>query len=311
MSAGGGARAIIAAFLANLGIAVAKFVGFLITGSSSLLAEAIHSLADTGNQGLLLLGRRRAAREPDEAHPFGYGRERFFWAFVVALVLFSLGSLFALFEGVEKIIDPHEVDSPIVAVVILAVALVLEGFSLRTALSEAGPQRGGGGLLAFVRRTKVPELPVVILEDLGAMAGLLVAFVALLLTWQVDPIFDGIGTLIIGVLLGAIAILLAVEMKSLLIGEAALPDDVAAIRAAIEQDAAVARLIHLRTEHLGADEILVAAKVGLEPQLDLPAVAIAIDRVEVAIRAAVPTARLIYLEPDLDRAEGVSHGARS
>jgi cation diffusion facilitator family transporter len=302
MSAGGGARAIIAAFLANLGIAVAKLIGFVVTGSSSLLAEAIHSLADTGNQGLLLLGRRRAAREPDEAHPFGYGRERFFWAFVVALVLFSLGSLFALFEGVEKVIDPHEVDSPLVAVVILGVALVLEGFSLRTALAEAGPQRGAGGLLAFVRRTKVPELPVVILEDFGAMAGLVVAFVALLLTWQVDPVFDGIGTLVIGVLLGAIAILLAVEMKSLLIGEAALPDDVRAIRAAIEQDPAVSRLIHLRTEHLGADEILVAAKVGLAPELDLPAVAIAIDRVEVAIRAAVPTAQLVYIEPDLDRA---------
>ena len=301
MSSSGGAKAIVAAFVANLGIAVAKLVGFAITGSSSMLAESIHSLADTGNQGLLLLGRKRSRRTADEAHPFGYGRERFFWAFVVALVLFSLGSLFALFEGYEKIVHPHEVESPLIAIVILAVAIGLESFSMRTALQEARPLRQGTSLFRFVRTTKVPELPVVILEDFGALVGLVIAFVALLLTWQVDDVFDGIGTMIIGLLLGAIAVLLAIEMKSLLIGEAASPDDLDAIRGAIASDADVSHLIHIRTEHLGAEEILVAAKVGLNPGLDLPAVASAIDRVEASIRAAVPSARLIYLEPDLYR----------
>ena len=301
MSSSGGAKAIVAAFVANLGIAVAKLVGFAITGSSSMLAESIHSLADTGNQGLLLLGRKRSRRTADEAHPFGYGRERFFWAFVVALVLFSLGSLFALFEGYEKIVHPHEVESPLIAIVILAVAIGLESFSMRTALQEARPLRQGTSLFRFVRTTKVPELPVVMLEDFGALVGLVIAFVALLLTWQVDDVFDGIGTMIIGLLLGAIAVLLAIEMKSLLIGEAASPDDLDAIRGAIASDADVSHLIHIRTEHLGAEEILVAAKVGLNPGLDLPAVASAIDRVEASIRAAVPSARLIYLEPDLYR----------
>jgi cation diffusion facilitator family transporter len=308
MSSSGGAKAIVAAFAANLGIAVAKLAGFLVTGSSSMLAESIHSLADTGNQGLLLLGRRRSRRSADVSHPFGYGRERFFWAFVVALVLFSLGALFAIFEGVEKIVHPHEVESPTVAIAILAVAIVLEGFSMRTALAESKPMREDRTLFGFVRTTKVPELPVVLLEDFGALIGLVVAFAALMLTWQVDPVFDGVGTLIIGLLLGVIAVLLAVEMKSLLIGEAASPEDLAAIREAIVADDDVSHLIHIRTEHVGAEEILVAAKIGLEPGLDLPGTAAAIDRVEASIRAVVPAAELIYLEPDLYRDERASLG---
>ena len=297
----GSKKAIIAAFFANLGIALAKFTGFLLTGSAGLLAEAAHSLADTGNQGLLLFGRKRARRDADDSHQFGYGRERFFWAFVVALVLFSLGSVFAIFEGIEKILHPHEVESPQVAIVILAVALLLEGFSMRTALAEAKPMRQGRSLFRFIRTTKVPELPVVILEDFGALIGLVIAFVALLLTWQVDSIYDGIGTLLIGLLLGAIAVLLAIEMKSLLIGEAAAPEDLDAICEAIVADEDVSHLIHIRTEHVGAEEILVAAKIGLEPGLDLRGAATAIDRVEASIRAVVPSAELIYLEPDLYR----------
>jgi cation diffusion facilitator family transporter len=301
MSAGGGGRAIAAAFAANLGIAVAKLAGFAVTGSSSMLAESIHSLADTGNQGLLLLGRRRASREADDEHPFGYGRERFFWAFVVALMLFTFGSVVAIGEGIDKIITPHHVDSPIVAIVILALAMVLEGGSMRTALAESRELRGGRTILGFIRRTKVPELPVVIMEDFGAIVGLVVALAALVLAWQVDAIFDGIGTLIIGLLLGTLAVILAVEMKSLLIGEAASPDDVVLIVSAIESTAGVDRLIHLRTEHLGPEEILVAAKVGLEPGLDLAGVARTIDRIEARIRADVESVRLIYLEPDLYR----------
>ena len=301
MSTEGGGKAIIAALVANLGIAVAKLVGFVITGASSMLAESVHSLADTGNQVLLLLGRRRSTREADDTRPFGYGRERFFSAFVVALVLFSLGALFAIYEGVHKIQHPESVESVGVALGILAVALVLEGYSLRTAVVESNRYRGNRGWMEFIRRSKNPELPVLLLEDAGAMAGLIIAFVSVLLSWQVDPRFDGYGTLTIGLLLGVIASVLAVEMKSLLIGEAAEPEDLDAIESAISSSEWVDRLIHMRTEHLGPEEILVACKVAFDPSLDVAGLSSAIDQVEAAIRAALSSSALIYIEPDLDR----------
>jgi cation diffusion facilitator family transporter len=304
VSTSGGTRAIIAAFLANLGIAMAKFVGFLITGSSSMLAESIHSLADTGNQGLLMLGRRRADRDADAARPFGYGRERFFWAFVVALVLFSLGSVFAMVEGVDKIRHPEPIDAPMVAIAIIAVALVLEGFSFRTAMVESRHVgRDSGGLVSFIRETRIPELPVLLLEDLGALVGLVIAFVALMLAWKVDPVYDGWGTLLIGLLLGVIAVGLAIETRSLLIGEAASPEDLATIRLTIERSARVKRIIHIRTEHIGPEEVLVATKLAFDPDLEVADLAAAIDGCEANIRAAVPSVGLIYIEPDLDRTQ--------
>jgi len=299
MSAGGSNKAIVAAFAANLGIAIGKFVGFLITGASSMLAESIHSLADTGNQALLLIGGKRSKRSADEEHQFGYGRERYFYAFVVALVLFTLGSAFAIYEGIHKLEHPEPVDSPIVAIVILVVAIALEGFSLRTAVNEANHVRGDDGWLSFIRHSKSPELPVVLLEDAGAMIGLVVAFVALILAWHVDPIYDGIGTLIIGGLLGVIAVILAVEMKSLLIGEAATPTQQGAIRDAIAAMPSVRSLVHMRTEHVGPEEILVVAKIAYDPTLSIADLSAAIDATEVAIRTAVPTVRLIYIEPGL------------
>jgi cation diffusion facilitator family transporter len=303
VSTGGGAKAILAAFLANLGIAVAKFVGFVVTGSSSMLAESVHSLADTGNQGLLMLGGRRARRQPDPTHPFGYGRERFFWAFVVALVLFSMGSLFALYEGVEKVRHPHRLESPVVAIVILVVAIGLEGSSLRTALSEI---RGGGPLpplWRYVRTTKNPELPAVLLEDTAAITGLVAALAATVLAWKVDPVWDGVGTLVIAALLAVIAAVLAVEMKSLLIGEAASPADLQAIRDAVASADTVDRLIHLRTEHIGPEAILLAVKIAFHPELSIAQLSAAIDDVEARVRAAVPAVGLIYVEPDLFRGE--------
>ena len=303
MSTGGGAKAIIAAFLANVGIAVAKLAGFLITGSSSMLAESVHSLADSGNQGLLLLGRKRATRAPDDERNFGYGRERFFWAFVVALVLFSLGSLFSLYEAAHKIQHPEEIRSPMVAIGILLLAAALELWSFRTALSEARAMSGRQSLVRFIRRTRVPELPVVLLEDLGALIGLGIATGALLMAWKVDPIWDGYGTLVIGILLGVIAVVLAVETKSLLMGEAATPDDLAAIRTSIESNGSVQRIIHLRTEHIGPEEILLATKVAFDPAMKVPELAAAIDECEAAVRAAVPHVTLIFIEPDLDRSD--------
>lgn len=299
---GHGKKAIVAAFLANLGIALAKFIGFLITRSSSMLAESVHSLADTGNQGLLLLGDRRAGRAADERHQFGYGRERYFWAFVVALVLFIGGAVFAIYEGIEKVLHPHELESPAIAIAILVLAIGLEGFSFSTAVREANPLRQGRSWPRFIREARSPELPVLLLEDSGALVGLSLALTGVVLSVVTDhPVFDGISTLAIGVLLAFIAVVLAVEMKSLLIGESATGADAVAIRSALEDDAGVVSVIHLRTEHLGPDELLVATKLAFLPQLTLAELAAAIDAAEVRVRSAVPAARLIYIEPDLQR----------
>ena len=302
MSAGGGAGAIVAALVANLAIAAAKLVGFFVTGSSSLAAEAVHSFADSGNQVLLLVGGKRAKRDADERHPFGYGRDRYFYAFVVALVLFSLGSLFAVYEGIDKVRHPHELDNAAVAIGILVFAILAETFSFRTAVREARPLKGSASWVAYIKRSKSPELPVVLLEDAAALIGLFLALLGVglaLLTGE--PVWDGIGTLSIGLLLGLVAIVLAVEMKALLIGEAAAPESVTAIRTALVDGTSVLRVIHLKTLHLGPDELLVAAKIAVDPALELPEVARAIDAAEARVRAVEPLARQLYLEPDLDR----------
>lgn len=301
MSSGGSSKAIVAALGANAGIAVAKFVGFLVTGSSSMLAESVHSLADTSNQGLLLLGKKQSRKQATALHPFGFGRNRYFYSFVVALVLFTLGSVFAIYEGVHKISEPEELTSPVVAVVILLVAVALEGYSFRTAVHESRPLKGEGSWWSFIRTSRSPELPVVLLEDFGALIGLVLALAGVGLTLLTDdPVWDGVGTVCIGVLLGAIAIVLIVEMKSLLIGEGATATEERAIEAALSQDD-IDRVIHLRTQYLGPDELLVAAKIAVGAGDTVAEVAAAIDAAEARVRAAVPAARLIYLEPDLDR----------
>jgi cation diffusion facilitator family transporter len=303
MSTGGSTRAIVAALLANAGIAVAKFVGFIITGSSSMLAESVHSLADTSNQGLLLFGQREARKQADDLHQFGYGRSRYFYSFVVALVLFTLGSVFALYEGYHKIGHPEELTSPVVAIVILLVAICLESYSFRTAAVESRPLKGSGSWWRFIRTSRNPELPVVLLEDTGALIGLAFALAGVGLSMLTgDPVWDGVGTVAIGVLLGVIAVILMIEMHSLLIGEGATSQEDKAIRAALEQTPNVDRLIHIRTQYLGPDELLVGAKIALPADTDLATVAATIDAAEAAVRAAVPAAKVIYLEPDLDRA---------
>lgn len=301
MAGGGhGTKAVVAALLANAGIAIAKFVGFVITGSASMLAESIHSVADSGNQGLLLLGGKRARRAADETHPFGYGRERYFWAFIVALVLFSLGGAFAIFEGVEKIRHPHHIESAGVAIGILVLAVVLETFSFRTAIVESNKVRGDASWWQFIRHSKNPELPVVLLEDLGAEVGLIIALAAVTTSLITDdPLYDGIGTLSIGVLLAVIAVILAIEMKSLLLGETATPRVQKTIRDSVESDGSVQRLIHLRTQHLGPDELLIGAKVAFVEDLSVPELAAAVNRVEASVRHAVPEARVMYIEPDV------------
>jgi cation diffusion facilitator family transporter len=306
VSASGGATAIVAALLANAGIAVAKFVGYLITGSSSMLAEAVHSVADTSNQGLLLLGRKRAQRQATQEHPFGYGRDRYFYSFVVALLLFSLGSIFALYEGVHKLRSHEPLSSPLVAIGILVVAIVLEGLSFRTAIRESRPLKRGNSWWQFIRQSKSPELPVVLLEDAGALIGLLLAFCGIgLAVLTGDPVWDGFGTLGIGMLLGVIAIILIIETKSLLIGEGSNPDELNRICGAMVGPG-VDRVIHLRTQYLGPDELLIAAKIAVPAALSTAEVARIIDEAEARVRGAVPAARIIYLEPDLDRTPTVT-----
>ncbi len=301
MAASGGTRAIVAALIANAGIAIAKFIGWLITGSSSMLAEAVHSVADTSNQGLLLLGGRTARRAATSEHPFGYGRDRYFYSFVVALLLFTLGSVFALYEGIHKLESHESLTSPLVAVVILVVAIGLETYSFRTAIVESLPLKGNLTWWQFIRQSKVPELPVVLLEDLGALVGLILALLGVGLSVLTgDPVWDAVGTICIGVLLGIIAIILIIEMKSLLIGEGVAPPVLSTIVSALESGD-VQRVIHIKTQYIGPEELLVAAKIALAPGLPREAVARAIDEAERRVRERVPDARIMYLEPDLDR----------
>jgi cation diffusion facilitator family transporter len=300
MSTSGGNKAIIAALGANLGIAVTKFIAWAFSGSSSMLAEGVHSLADSGNQVLLLLGGRKAKKAADAEHPFGYGRERYVYAFVVSIILFSVGGVFSLYEGVEKLREPHPLEVPWLPVLVLAVSLALEGFSLRTAVRESRPSKGQQSWVSFVRRAKAPELPVVLLEDAAALLGLSFAMIGVVLTWITgDGVFDAIGTLAIGVLLVAVAVILGIETKSLLVGEGASADDVARIRAAITDGTEVESIIHMKTLYLGPDELLVGVKVAMPGRTVLADVSSAINAVETRIRAAVPIARVIYVEPDV------------
>ncbi|HEV3227755.1 MAG TPA: cation diffusion facilitator family transporter [Acidimicrobiales bacterium] len=297
-----GATAVIAAFFANLGIAVMKFVGFAFTGSGAMLAEAVHSTADTGNQLLLLFGGRKARRSADQEHQFGYGRERYFWAFVVALMLFSVGSLFSIYDGIQKLVDPHKLESAGWAIAILFGATVLESLSFRTAMKEARHLRRGGSWWRFIRTAKNPELPIVMLEDLAALTGLAFALIAVVTADRTgDSKYDAIGSLAIGVLLGIVAIVLAIEMRSLLLGESASPHVQEQITAAIERSDDVERLIHLRTEHRGPDELLVVAKIEFASHLTIRELADVVDAVEANVRHDVPEAHLIYLEPDVVR----------
>ncbi|HEY2299398.1 MAG TPA: cation diffusion facilitator family transporter [Jatrophihabitans sp.] len=301
MSHGGGTKAIIAALGANLGIALIKFVAFAFTGASSMLAEAVHSVVDSANQGLLLVGAKSSRRRADKEHPFGYGRERFVYAFLVGLMLFSAGGLFALYEGIEKIRHPRALEDPVIAIVVLLIAICLEGFSLRTAIAESRPHKGQDTWIGFIRHAKVPELPAVLLEDVAALTGLSFALLGIGIAELTDqPIWDGIGTCAIGALLITVAVVLVIETKSLLIGESAAPVAVQAIEDALAGEG-VERVVHLRTMHLGPEEVLVAAKIAVAPEAQLADVARAIDAAEARVRSAVPSARLIYLEPDLDR----------
>ncbi|WP_436523459.1 cation diffusion facilitator family transporter [Actinoplanes sp. HUAS TT8] len=311
MSAEGGTKAIIAALSANLGIAVTKFGAWLLTGSSSMLAESIHSVADSGNQLLLLIGGKQSQKKATPEHPFGYGRERYIYAFIVSIVLFSVGGLFALYEAYHKISHPEPITKwQWVPVVVLVIAIILESYSFYTAITESNRTRGKTSWVDYVRRAKAPELPVVLLEDAGALVGLVLALFGVGLTLITgDGVWDGIGTGAIGVLLVVIAAVLAVETKSLLIGEGANPETIKKIEQSVLAGAGIERIIHMKTLHLGPEELLVAMKIAVPKSETAAEVAQHIDETEVRIREAVPIARVIYIEPDIFRAREVSEEA--
>jgi cation diffusion facilitator family transporter len=293
-------KSVIAALAANLAIAIAKFAAFLLTGSASMLAEAVHSVADTGNEILLLIGGGRSRRARTAEHPFGFGRERYFYAFVVAVMLFTVGAVFSLYDGIHKILSPGQLDSPVVAYAVLGVSMVLEGFSLRTAIGEANEHRNGGGWRAFVHLTKIPELPVVLLEDSAALIGLTFAFLGVLLSQLTGhDEWDGVGSVGVGVLLACAAFIVGYETKSLLIGESATEEVAGKIVSALESGPEEFRLIHMRTSHIGPESLLVAAKIGVRGTQTAAELAAGIDAAEKRIRASVPIAETIYLEPDI------------
>ena len=301
-------RAVIAALAVNLAIAVAKFAAFVLTGSASLLAESVHSVADTGNELLLLIGRGRSRRARTLEHPFGYGRERYFYSFIVAVMLFTVGAAFSVYEGVHKIISPETVDSPTVAFVVLGLSAVLEGFSLRTAIHEANEIRGGVGWRSFVHLTKSAELPVVLMEDLAALIGLFFAFLGVLLSVLTgDGVWDGAGSVAVGALLGCAAFIVGYESKSLLIGESASADVSASIVSALESGPEGFRMIHLRTTHVSPESLLVTGKIAVPPTMRAADLAAGIDAAEARIRATVPIAETIYLEPDIYRPGQENH----
>ena len=302
MATEGSVKAVVTAMFANLGIAVTKFVAFLLTASSSMLAESVHSLADTSNQALLLLGGYRAKRAATPEHPFGYGRERYVYAFIVSIVLFSIGGLFALYEAWHKWSDPHPIDSwQWVPIVVLLVAMVMEAYALHTAVAESNRVRADRSWKEFVRTAKAPELPVILLEDCGALLGLTFALFGVSMTLlTAEGRWDAAGTALIGILLVVIAVILAGEMKSLLIGESASRAHQRAIQKALAGEG-VESIIHMRTLHLGPEELLVAAKIAVNATATAEQVAQAIDAAERRVRSAVPIARVIYLEPDLLR----------
>jgi len=302
VSTEGGMKAVIAALLANLGIALSKFVAFAFTGSSSMLSEAIHSMADSGNQVLLLVGNKRSKKVADAQHQFGYGRRRYVYGFIVAIVLFLVGGLFSLYEGFHKFQHPEDLSDAWIAFVVLGVAIVLEGLSFRTALREANRSRGKRSLFRFLRDARQPELPVILLEDLGALVGLVFALFGVSMAVVTgDGRWDGVGAMAVGTLLVVIAVFLAFEMAAMLVGESALPEEDAAIRAALASSPLVDRVIHVRTLHVGPDELLVGAKIAIGNSDTGQEIAAGIDDAEARLRAAVPSAVYVFLEPDIDR----------
>jgi cation diffusion facilitator family transporter len=291
--------AIYGALVANLGIAATKFTAALLTGSSAMLSEGIHSLVDTGNQGLLLLGLKRSRRPADEDHPFGHGKEIYFWSLIVAILLFGLGGGMSVYEGILHVTEPVEVTSPVWNYGVLAFAFVFEGASFLIALGELRRRNPRAGLLRAIHRSKDPSVFVVVYEDSAALAGLVVAFVGVLLSHLLDlPVLDGVASVVIGLILGAVAVLLAWESKELLLGEAVRPEVVESVRALAAADPDVANLRRPLTMHLSPYEVLLNLDVQFREGISAAEVVRAVDRLEQSIRKAHPEMRRIFIEAE-------------
>jgi cation diffusion facilitator family transporter len=305
-------KSVFAALGANTAIAIAKFVAAIISGSASMLAEAFHSLADTGNQALLLLGIKRAARPADETHPFGHGKARFFWGLLVAVSLFTVGGGFSIWHGVSGLVrGHHELPDPTLALIVIGFAFCFEGYAWRTAYKQLDESRRGRGVWDALRHSKDPEVLTVLAEDTAAISGLVVAAAGIsLASITGEAAFDAIGSIIIGVILLAVAFLLGREEGALLLGESVDPQVRQAIDRAIDGVPEVQHRLEVLTMHLGPDEFLVVADVRFQNELDTEEIARAIDHVEAAIREAAPGAARIYVEPEIrfrEEAAGQRH----
>jgi cation diffusion facilitator family transporter len=297
MAAAGSKKVIYAALAGNALIAATKFAAAAYTGSSAMLSEAIHSLVDTGNQGLLLHGMRRARKPADDQHPFGHGRELYFWAFIVAILIFGLGAGISFYEGIAKIQEPHPITSPLVNYVVLAAAIVFELAAWLVAFREFRKVQGRANILAAVRGSKDPTVFTVLFEDTAAMLGLVVALVGISLAVYLEmPWLDGAASIGIGVVLAATAALLAYETKGLLIGEAAVPEVAEAVRAIVDRTPAIRAINELRTLHFGPEDILLALSVDFIDQMPASAVEETITEMEKDIKAAFPAVRRLFIE---------------
>jgi len=297
MAAHGSKKVIFAALIGNFAIAVTKFGASTYTGSSAMLSEAIHSLVDTGNQALMLFGLNRSERPADKTHPFGYGRELYFWAFVVALLIFSIGAGVSIYEGIHKVLQPEPISNPIVNYVVLGLSMVFEGVALRVAFKEFNKSRGETPLFKAIQQSKDPVLFTVLFEDFAAMTGLFIAFAGLLLAEYFNiPWMDGAASIAIGVLLAVVALLLCYETKGLIIGEAADPDVIEGVFDIADGSKAVASVNELRTMHMGPRDILLALSIDIENSMSGGDIEQAIYSIEKQIKAKYPNIRRIFIE---------------
>ncbi len=295
--ASGSKKVIYAAMIGNGLIAIAKFVGAFITGSSAMMSEGIHSVVDTGNQGLLLYGMARSNRPADEKHPFGYASEIYFWAFIVAILIFSIGSGISIYHGVEKVLHPHAVEDPTINYIILALAMVFEGVAWWVAFKEFSTTKGKKSLFQAVQESKDPTVFTVLFEDTAAMLGLVVAMLGIWIAVTFDmPVFDGAASILIGVILAGTALVLALETKGLLIGEAAAPEIVEEIKALIHAQPAIVALNEIRTLHRGPNDVLLALSVDYEDEIPAGVVERTNTELELAIKERFPVVKRLFIE---------------
>ena len=292
-------RAVVYALGANLAIAITKYAAAAITGSGSMFAEALHSTADCGNQLLLLFGLKRSRREATLDYPLGFGKETYFWSFMVAIMLFSVGGIFSIHEGWRKLGHPEAIAYPALALGVLGFGLGAESFSLWGALREVNKSRGGASLWSWFRISRNSELVVIVGEDIAALAGLAVAFAAVLATWLTgDPLFDALGSIAIGALLVVVAVAIAIEVKAMLIGQGVEPLVRASMLGWLAEQAAIENVLDLLTLHMGAD-VMVAVKAKMRPQGSVDALVDEINAIEAAFKVRYPQARWIFFEPDV------------